>query len=86
MTATIEAPTMNPQLAEIAAAKGVTFTPVRVMDGVGRQIIVVHKDGYRDRRLAYRGTLDQAQAKAILDHSHDTLPEWPVLMAILRGE
>ncbi len=87
MTATIpETSAMNAQLAEIAAAKNITLTDVRTLDGIGRQIVNIAKDGEHVHQLSHYGTRDQAYAQALLGFTHDTEPEWKVLRAIVLGE
>ncbi|GGK61706.1 hypothetical protein Sme01_03560 [Sphaerisporangium melleum] len=86
MTATAtEVTSTAATLDQIAADRGVTFENVRVLDGMGRQIIDVYKDGKLARRLSHRGTVDQAKAKALAGYTHDTDPQWAPLVAIVRG-
>lgn len=59
----------------------------RIRHGVAVQRVNVYdRDGVFIRQTRYVGTPEQARAWARLQTMHDTDPEWPALVAILRNQ
>lgn len=57
----------------------------RILPGVGRQLVNSFNSGGRFvRQVAYRGTVRQARAYALLQQMHDTDPAFPTVLAALR--
>ncbi|GAA1015922.1 hypothetical protein Aple_010910 [Acrocarpospora pleiomorpha] len=57
----------------------------RILPGIGRQIVNLHRNGEFLRQVSYRGTVEQARAYAELFITHDTDPRWAELRAIVLG-